>query len=119
MHIPFKLLSSSSSATGLWTPPGFMLICTSESSVLYVRSLCLYAFTVQKKQNSHKSKWKDTTRQILHCMTNSRVQRVRLQVDFILSQIAYLQNTVSLMLLFYGYFVYSQKAFILEVQLKL
>lgn len=38
---------------------------------------------------------------------------------FILSQIAYLQNTVSLVLLFYGYFVYSQKAFILEVQLKL
>lgn len=38
---------------------------------------------------------------------------------FFLSQIAYLQNTVSLVLLFYGYFVYSQKAFILEVQLKL
>ena len=75
-------VGSSSSAAGLWTPPGFVLICTSESSVIYcVRSLCQYAITVQLRDFSS-SNSKDTARKTLWCMTNSRVQAVRLQVDF-------------------------------------
>lgn len=114
MHIPFTL-QSEVVAVPLVSERllASLLICTSESSVVYyVRestSKCIYC-TTEKPLTS--PKWKDTARQILlHCTTNSRVQAVRLQVDFFLflSQIAYLQNTEGLVLLFYGYFVYSQR----------
>lgn len=90
-----------------------MLICTSESSVVYyVRSRSLSFYCTAKKPLTRHSQ-ADTSlhdqRQSPSCETGG----------LFLSQITYLQNTVSLVLLFYGYFVYSQRHFILEVQLKL
>lgn len=50
----------------------------------------------------------------------TRVHAARLQVDFFLNPRQHAcKNAASLVLPSYGYFVYRQKAFILEVQLKL
>lgn len=79
MRIPFKLQSE---VVAVPLVSENTLICTSESSVVYyVRSLCLYAFYCTTEKPLTSPKWKDKARQILHCMTNSRVQAVRLQVD--------------------------------------
>lgn len=109
MHIPFKLVRSSSSAAGLWTPPGFMLIYVHLRAVSSTMWEVYNAFTVHwKPLTSPNGKIHSQANITLHDQLQSPSCETPGRLIF-LSQTAYLQNTVSLVLLFYGYFVYSSK----------